>query len=172
MDRSVAERILAACENALTELTRIEHAAREIKDESERRGITRPLSIVIADVIGTIRAPVVRQFPDLVPPEDPGEPDNKLDQEEQELLSALLPTDLDLIDRTLLEECASSWRKVARVVMSTMDRLKSTFPNLPPALYSQRVALLVHSGSLESQGNLSYMRFSEIKLAASARSAA
>jgi Protein of unknown function len=172
MDRSVAKQILAACENALTELTKIEHAAREIKDESERRGITRSLSVVIADVLGTIRAPVIRQFPELVPPGDPGEPDNKLGQEEQELLSALLAADLDLIDRTLLEECASSWRKVARVVMSTMNRLKGNFPNLPPALYSQRVALLVHSGSLESQGNLSYMRFSEVKLASSARGAA
>ena len=39
--------------------------------------------------------------------------------------------------------------------------------DVPDGYYAQRVALLVDSGKLESQGNLEYMRFSEVRLAGS-----
>jgi hypothetical protein len=101
-----------------------------------------------------------------------GQPDTNLSEEDQKLASGLTPADLELIDATLLSECASSWRKVARVIGTAMRSLQHQFPDIPDGYYAQRVVLLVNSGSLESQGNVDHMRFSEIRLLGDARSAA
>ncbi len=172
MERPVAEQVFAACENVLAELTKIEHTLHAVEDEAERRELMKSLSFVIADVLGTIRAPVVRQFPELVPAEDPGEPDDVLDEAEHAVVSALRPSDLALIDGALMAECVTSWRKSARVVMGAMKVLDQTIPDLPVALYAQRIATLVQSRHLQSQGNLRHLRFSEVKLSESTRSAA
>jgi len=95
-----------------------------------------------------------------------------LTEEDEELVSLLGAPDLEVIDTALLAECASSWRKVARVVGTTMRKLQEDFPNLSDSYYALRVAELVASGCLESQGNLDYMRFSEVRLPSAARSAA
>ena len=172
MDRLIAENVFAACENALSEFTKIEYALREIKDESERRELMKSLSFVIADVLGTIRAPVVLQFPELVPAEEPGEPDDILDEEDEGIVSALGSADLSSIDNAIFAECATSWRKSARVVMGAMKMLDQTLPEVPVALYTRRIAALVQSGRLQSQGNLRHLRFSEVKLAENPRGAA
>jgi len=104
--------------------------------------------------------------------EEPGEPDDVLDEEDQGIVSALRPSDLALVDSALMAECTTSWRKSARIVMGAMKVLDQTIPDLPVALYAQRIARLVQSGRLQSQGNLRHLRFSEVKLAGSERSAA
>ena len=172
MEHEVAADLLTACEKTIASLTEVEHAVHRISDEEERRRLLRALSDVIADVLMSIRAPVVRQYPDLEPPAVLGQPDTNLSEEDQKLASGLTPADLELIDATLLSECAPSWRKVARVVGTAMNSLQHQFPGIPDGYYAQRVVLLVSSGSLESQGNLNYMRFSEIRLLGEARSAA
>ena len=172
MDRPVAEQVFAACENALAELTKIERALHGLEDEVERRDLMKSLSFVIADVLGTIRAPVVRQFPELVTAKEPAEPDDVLDEGDQGIVSTLGPSDLTLVDSALMAECVTSWRKSARVVMGAMKVLDRKLPDLPVALFAQRIATLVQSGRLQSQGNLRHLRFSEVKLAESERSAA
>ena len=172
MNRQVATEIFAACERVLAELTQVEHSLRGIDDKAERRAMMKSLSFVIADVLGTIRAPVLRQFSDLEPPEAPGETDDELTEEEEALVSNLQPSDLERIDSALLAECAPPWRKCARVVMGAMKRIDLTLPDLPVALYAQRVAVLVRAGRLESQGNLSHLRFSEVRLPETTPSAA
>ena len=94
MDRPVAEQVFAACENALAELTKIERALHGLEDEVERRDLMKSLSFVIADVLGTIRAPVVRQFPELVTAKEPAEPDDVLNEGDQGIVSTLGPSDL------------------------------------------------------------------------------
>jgi hypothetical protein len=84
----------------------------------------------------------------------------------------LQAADLQAIDAALLGDCAVSWRKVARVVGTAMRALQDSQPDIPAGYYAQRVALLVSAGRLESQGNLEYMRFSEVRLPLPARSAA
>jgi len=39
-------------------------------------------------------------------------------------------------------------------------------PGIPDIYYANRVRALVEAGRLESQGNLDYMRFSEVRLSA------
>jgi hypothetical protein len=68
------------------------------------------------------------------------------------------------IDRLLLAQSATTWRKVARIVGMTIGELSERFPNIPDVYYAQRVRRLVAVGELESQGNLEYMRYSEVRL--------
>jgi uncharacterized protein DUF3658 len=93
------------------------------------------------------------------------EPDPPLDVAQSLRVSKLTQDDLWDIDRELIAQSARSWRKVARIVASTMDKLSSRIPDVPDIYYAQRVRHLVEIGKLESQGDLHYMRLSEVRLA-------
>lgn len=80
------------------------------------------------------------------------------------MVSNLRLSDLDRIDAVLLEQCSTSWRKGARIVMGAMKAMGPTLPDLPTGLYAQRIAALVQTGRLRSQGNLSFLRFSEVRM--------
>jgi len=79
-------------------------------------------------------------------------------------VSRLKQEDLWEIDRVLLAQSSTQWRKVVRIVGMTIGELSERFPNIPDIYYAQRVRRLVAVGELESQGNLEYMRFSEVRL--------
>src|SRR5688572_20808840 len=118
----------------------------------ERSRHLEVLAGLFADLLGQLRAPAVRQFPELVPCERlPGEPNTALDPEEEEKASRLASQDLALIDEELLAHCAPRWRKVALVVGSTMTSLRERLPDIPDAFYARRVIGLVENGRLESQ---------------------
>ncbi|HYJ41090.1 MAG TPA: DUF3658 domain-containing protein [Steroidobacteraceae bacterium] len=91
-------------------------------------------------------------------------PDPPLDVEQSLRVSRLTQEDLWDIDREILSQSARSWRKVARVVIQVMDKLAMRIPDLPDVYIAQRVRHLVEIGKLESQGNLHYMRYSEVRL--------
>lgn len=95
-------------------------------------------------------------------------PDGPLNPEQSLRVSRLKQEDLWEIDRMLLAQSAPTWRKVARIVGMTIGELSERFPNVPDVYYAQRVRRLVAVGELESQGNLEYMRFSEVRLPANA----
>ena len=172
MDRDAAKELYAACEKSLASLTEAEQAIRRIDDDEERNLLLRALSAAIVEVLSGVRAPVMLQYPDLVPHEPLGQPDTDLDAEEQEVVALLRDSDREAIDLALLAECAASWRKMARVVGTAMDALQEPFPNVPVGYYVLRIAGLVKAGTLESQGNLEYMRFCEVRRAGPGRSAA
>jgi hypothetical protein len=56
------------------------------------------------------------------------------------------------------------WQKVAMVVARSTDKLESRYPDISSAFYAQRIQILADQGRLESQGDLDYMRFSEVRL--------
>ena len=91
--------------------------------------------------------------------------DLDLNKEQQELVSRLSSSQLECIDAALLSNCSNQWRKVARVVGSTMTESTNKVEGVPDVFYAQRVVGLVEQGALLSQGNLKRMRFSEVKLA-------
>lgn len=93
-------------------------------------------------------------------------PDGPLTAEQAVHVSRLKQDDLWEIDRVLLAQAAPTWRTVARVVGMTIGELSERFPNIPDVYYAQRVRRLVAVGELESQGNLEYMRYSEVRLPA------
>ena len=56
---------------------------------------------------------------------------------------------------------------MAFIVGKTMMDLPGLVSGIPDVYYSQRVRHLVEEGKLESQGNLAYMRYSEVRLPSS-----
>jgi hypothetical protein len=87
-----------------------------------------------------------------------------LTPEQQTRVEQLSGADIHLIDEALLSNAGYRWRKVARVVGTTMGRLPNPIVGIPDTFYAQRVRKLVADKRLESQGNLAYMRFSEVRL--------
>jgi hypothetical protein len=83
---------------------------------------------------------------------------------EAKRIRALTSAQVSAIDAVLISFAHHEWRKVARVVGSTMLQLRESMPGLPDVYYALRIAELVRSGKLEAQGDLRRMRFSEVRL--------
>ncbi len=58
----------------------------------------------------------------------------------------------------------SYWRKVARVVGTTMMEFDGRYYGIPDVFFAQRIQQFAKNGVIESQGNLKRMRYSEIRL--------
>jgi hypothetical protein len=86
--------------------------------------------------------------------------------EENSIVAQLSDDDLQVIDAAILSESSNHWLKVARVVAWTEKALSDRYPGLSCIFYAQRLIHLAKQGRLESQGNLEYMRFSEVRLPA------
>ena len=92
------------------------------------------------------------------------EPDPPLTTEQHSIVEALSEEQVAEIDKALLTNCTERWRKVAAVVGFTMtDQFMDTYKGVPDVYYAQRVRGLVEKGTLESEGNLRYMRYSEVR---------
>jgi len=87
-----------------------------------------------------------------------------LSPEESLAVAGLSDADIQTIDATILANSSGGWFKVARVVSMTEDALQHQYPGLSYVFYAQRLCQLADDGRLESQGDLSYMRFSEVRL--------
>lgn len=118
--------------------------------------------------IGLIREfqkPIFERCPELRPPmPEDYVPDPPLTKEQIVLVNKLNEIDIKRIDKALLSNTCKNWRKVARVVGSTMMVLPERILGIPDIFYAQRIRHLVEEGKLESQGNLAYMRYSEVRL--------
>ncbi len=118
--------------------------------------------------IGLIRKfqkPIFKRRPDLKPPPPKDYvPDPPLTKEQIEFVNKLNEIDIKRIDKALLSNTCKYWRKVARVVGTTMLELSENIPGIPDVFYAQRIQHLVEEGKLESEGNLAYMRYSEVRL--------
>jgi Protein of unknown function len=96
-------------------------------------------------------------------------PDGPLTTEQRRMADALSQKDIYLIDQALLSNVDLRSRKVARVVVETMEILETEFPELPDVFFSERIRELVRIGLIESFGDLSRMRYSEVRLPDSSR---
>jgi hypothetical protein len=85
-----------------------------------------------------------------------------LTAEEKARVAKLREEEIEAIDQALLSSVSYGWRKVAMVVGMAMDERR--WPGIPDVFYAQRVCRLAKNGHLESQGNLAYLRFSEVRL--------
>ena len=84
-------------------------------------------------------------------------------QEQQARINKLSVEDKNEIDEMLLKHTCEMWRKVARVVGTSMSEFKGKFKGVPDVYFAKRVQSLVDRGILESQGNLNRMGYSEVK---------
>lgn len=112
-----------------------------------------------------IMAPILRLYPDLDPDKDLARaPDGPMTPEQEAIAASLSPSFVQKIDDDLLLHAGKQGRKVAMIVGSTMMNDALTVPGLPDLFYAQRVKALVQKGLLIAEGNLEYMRFSEVRL--------
>lgn len=171
MKQEEAAAIHAIYERALEVLSAAEPLILGLPDEEERRIALRSYGQAMVEILSSLRAPLVQEYPELDTTErTEGEPDTLLDAEEQEAVDRLKPEQIQCIDAQLLADCAAGWRKSARIVGSAWLALSKELPDVPVGYYAQRVIALVEAGSLEAQGNLHYMRFSEVRLPSKAES--
>jgi hypothetical protein len=134
-----------------------------IADHEERKRVLRSLAQIAARLSMDLIGPIVREYPDLDPHVQEPEPLPPLSPKELAFVSRLTDNDLRFIDEALLAEADLQWRKVARVIGRAMSR-PTHVQGVPDVFYAQRVRRLVEAGQLESQGNLAYLRFSEVRL--------
>jgi len=83
-------------------------------------------------------------------------------------IHSLSAEQIEQIDRALLAGACDQWRKVARIVGTVMSEESPRLQGVPDSYYSQRIATLVERGLLQSQGDLRRMRYSEVRVSASA----
>jgi hypothetical protein len=89
--------------------------------------------------------------------------DAELTEQEHRLAERFSKAELADIDNALVAHTCGSWRKVARVVGTTMLELPTREPGIPDVFYAHRIRQLVAQGLLEAQGDLSRMRASEVR---------
>jgi len=90
-------------------------------------------------------------------------PNGPLSDAEVASFARLTQKEIEEIDAAVLSCAFARWRKVAAVVGFAMDKLAAKFPQFSDVFYAERIRVLAEQGRLESQGDLSYMRFSEVR---------
>ena len=60
-------------------------------------------------------------------------------------------------------EAADHYWKVARIVRGAADKCTGSTENIPYVFYVDRIRKLVEKGIVESEGDIRYMRFSEVR---------
>jgi len=91
-------------------------------------------------------------------------PDGPMTAEQQAVANSLAPEMVQKIDAELLSHARPRERKVAMIVGLAMSNPAVRVPGLPDIYYAQRVKALVDAGRLFAEGNLEYMRYSEVRL--------
>jgi hypothetical protein len=84
--------------------------------------------------------------------------------EQQAVANSLTAEVVAMIDAELMSHARKQQRKVAMVVGLTMSNPQIRVPGLPDLYYAERVKHLVKIGRLIAEGNLDYMRYSEVRL--------
>jgi hypothetical protein len=67
------------------------------------------------------------------------------------------------LDKALLNAASNDWRKMARLVGNAMAEAKPVVPDLSYSYYVYRLRDFVASGVLEFRGDLTIMRFCELR---------
>jgi hypothetical protein len=94
-------------------------------------------------------------------------PDPALTADEAALVSQLTDAQVAAIDAALLSHATPRSRKVAMIVSLAMSSLTDRVRGIPDLFYAQRIRKLVADGHLVAEGNLAFMRFSEVRLPSS-----
>ena len=92
------------------------------------------------------------------------EPDGEMSAEQQAIADSLSAEMVQAIDSALLAQAHQKYRKVAMIVGTVMLESATNVPGLPDLYYASRVKELVKSGKLIAEGNLNFMRYSEVRL--------
>ncbi|WP_340568575.1 DUF3658 domain-containing protein [Stenotrophomonas sp. G106K1] len=95
--------------------------------------------------------------------DDAPDSDAHLTDEQRHRIAALTDEDIAWIDQQLLSHCDGQFRNVAYVVGTAMSLDPKRQPGIPDVFYAGRVRKLVERGVLEAVGDLSRMRYCEVR---------
>jgi len=90
-------------------------------------------------------------------------PDPELSQEQVNVVKNLNEIQIEEIDSLLFSSTSGHFKKVAMVVGSAMLEAKNKYQGVPDLYFAQRIREMVANGTLESQGFLANMRYSEVR---------
>ena len=88
----------------------------------------------------------------------------KLSDDEMERIAQLTASEVARIDNWLLSFAIRRGRKVAFLVMSAMQQLRTEIPSVPDTFYILRVQKLIEEGRLEMDGNMDFWHQTEVCL--------
>jgi hypothetical protein len=92
------------------------------------------------------------------------QPDLPMQLEDIDVYDGLSEDVLKKMDQALLADCVLYNRKVARVVGTVFMSPQFKGYDIPLLCFAQRIVELVAQGKLLADGDLSFIRFSEIRL--------
>lgn len=97
---------------------------------------------------------------------DPTAPNPPLTSSQQEAVDRLTAADLQIIDAAILANVVDNWRKVARIVGTTMNAHadQNLYPGLADLFYAQRIRLMIENGLILSTGDPNRMGYCEVRL--------
>jgi len=90
--------------------------------------------------------------------------DRKMTAEQKSMVDQLSEADIKEIERNLLENASDEWCKVGRIVLTTMIEREEGVTGLPESFFAHRIAKLVKEGLLESRGDASNIKLTEVRL--------
>ena len=157
---SINEHLLVAAE----ELDRAAEDIRDLPLEPVKKHLRNIGTALVA--VFEIQHSIYSKRPDLAPEHlnDEMDPDPEVTDEERQAVQSLGPEYVAQVDQILLSHAQQRWRKVAMLVGLTMMDAPDHWAGMPDVFYAERVRSLVEEGRLESEGNLRYMRYSEVRL--------
>ena len=116
-------------------------------------------------LLGEFQKSIYERRPELRPPPPKDYvPDREITKEERKNINLLSSEKLEEIDNALLSYDKTNYLKVARLVGDILTNKDIHTEGIPDVFYSERIRKLVKDGFLESQGDLYYMRYSEVRL--------
>lgn len=76
----------------------------------------------------------------------------------------LTKAEIKSIDAVIMSVMNVRWRKVVAVVILVKEALEKDYPIFSICFYAARIEWMADLGKIDSKGDLSYMRFSEVRL--------
>ena len=89
--------------------------------------------------------------------------DPKLTAGQMKMADLLSEADIRRIDQALLSNASTQWSRTDRIVLTTMIELDNGM-GLPTDFFVERIGHLVQKGQLESKGDVTITRSSEVRL--------
>ncbi len=128
---------------------------------NERSESCRLIGMAIGEILLALK--FVHDTAPELKPDEPKFPDPHPTVEQELEISTLTEAQLSEIDSTLLACTAHEFRKVARIIGSTISLLDQRYSKIPDIFYASRIYDLIRQGQLIHQGDIGFMGHCEVK---------
>ena len=157
LDKDVAKRILDAALSAGNALNALVASCDFVDDVTTRSAFRAAVGNAMGTIYTDLMIPITRQHPNLDPDRESEIPvAASINRGSQPKNLLILSDDIDAL---ILAEAGDQWRKVAFIIAMV---LKAS-PDLDNEAVADRISFLVEKGQLESRGDTTEWRHSEVR---------